>query len=461
MFFLFFFQSCLVFLQVQPVGSLVAIRSNVKRIRHLKSAACDEDDWHRPIEGECNSGVPTGASPLWTYDLSKTSSVVIPSPNDWNLIIDVRSPSEFAEDHMPGAINIPVLTDFERHKVGTLYAQSPFEARKLGAGLVATNLGNALASGSILSKLPRTARILVYCWRGGERSNAAAHIFSRIGWHAARLEGGYKTYRAAVQKWLYNEQIMNRFNFALLQGPTGSYKSHILSTIRASGHQVLDLEVLAGHRGSTLGSVFSSKTSDGSTLSVVPQPSQKAFESKLFTQLWSMDTERVIFVESESARIGRLQIPRALHRKCIAADAGIFELSVPLSIRVKHLRKVYSVFETPAGSIDLKHRLQRLAPRRGKDAVQRWTSLVDRAMWSELVADLLENHYDAAYEDATRRDLRSISSSSEHQLSQRHYTINLGADDDISDEELEVAASNIVQRAQDNIHHCATHRAFA
>lgn len=167
----------------------------------------------------------------------------------FDCIIDARSPAEYALDHIPGAINCPVLNNEERATVGTLYKQeSPFAAKKLGAALVAKNIANHLQKHFIHQ--PREWRPLVYCWRGGERSGAFAHILQRIGWKAQQLQGGYQGYRRQVIADL--ERWAPLAKFTVICGMTGSGKTRLLQALHGQT-QVLDLEHLAAHRGSVLG----------------------------------------------------------------------------------------------------------------------------------------------------------------------------------------------------------------
>lgn len=189
----------------------------------------------------------------------------------FDAVIDVRSPSEFADDHAPGAINLPVLNDEERARVGTIYKQvSPFEARKLGAALVSRNIARHLDEH--FADKPKEYRPLVYCWRGGQRSGSLAIILSQIGFRATVLAGGYKAYRGQVMDGL--RELAPRFDFRVLAGRTGSGKTRVLRELAAIGGQVLDLEELAVHRGSLLGSEPGH-----------PQPPQRLFESRLYERL--------------------------------------------------------------------------------------------------------------------------------------------------------------------------------
>ncbi len=294
-------------------------------------------------------------------------------------LIDVRSPGEFAEDHIPGAINLPVLDDAERARVGTLYKQlSSFEAKKVGAALVSRNIAQHLEGH--LAEKPKSYRPLVYCWRGGSRSGSLTHVLQKIGFAAVQLEGGYKAYRRHVVIEL--DRLPPQFAYRVVAGPTGSGKSRLLQALAKEGAQVLDLEALAAHRGSLLGA-----------LPDQPQPSQKSFESAVWFALARFDPAQPVFVESESKKIGALRVPDAL----IAAmrTSPCVRLEVPLAARVQLLTEDYVHFLSDPDT--LKRQLGYLAPLRGSDVVAAWQSLATREAWPQLVAALLEQHYDPAY----------------------------------------------------------------
>lgn len=299
--------------------------------------------------------------------------------NAFDSIVDVRSPAEFAEDHLPGAINCPVLDDAQRAEVGTLYKQvSPFEARKLGAAMVSENIARHLRE-CFLSH-PKSWRPLIYCWRGGQRSGAMTTVLRQVGWNAHQLDGGYKAYRRYVVDRL--QQLPLQFRYRVVSGSTGSGKSRVLQALAGLGEQVLDLEELARHKGSVLG-----------ILPGEAQPSQKAFESALLLVLGAFDPGRPVYVEAESRKIGVLQVPDALieiMRKspCLTIEAGI-------DARVGFLLRDYAYFL--ADREWLIRRLEALRGLRGNETVTRWVGLIREEKWPEFVADILENHYDPLY----------------------------------------------------------------
>jgi tRNA 2-selenouridine synthase len=297
----------------------------------------------------------------------------------FDAVIDTRSPAEFAEDHVPGAISCPVLDNEERARVGTLYKQvSPYEAKKLGAALVARNIAKHLET-SFADK-QKGWKPLVYCWRGGKRSGAMAHILREIGWDAKTVEGGYKSYRRYVVESL--SALPANFTFRVIHGVTGSGKSRLLRALGAAGAQALDLEDLAAHRGSLLGS-----------LPERPQPSQKMFESLLLQKLQSFDAKKAIYVEGESKKIGQLQVPEALILRMRASEC--LSLQTDTATRVALLMDEYRHFFTDVAKLGVL--LDCLVELHGRARIGEWKALAAAGQWPELVARLLEDHYDPAY----------------------------------------------------------------
>jgi tRNA 2-selenouridine synthase len=298
---------------------------------------------------------------------------------DFDAILDARSPAEFAEDHIPGAQSVPVLDDEERARVGTLYKQvSPFDAKKLGAALVARNISAHIET-RFLGK-PKDWKPLVYCWRGGKRSGAMAHILREIGWEAATLEGGYRAYRRYVVERL--AAISPGFEFRVIHGVTGSGKSRLLRSLGKAGAQVLDLEDLAAHRGSVLGN-----------LPERPQPGQKMFESRLLAAMEKLDAAQPVFVEGESRKIGQLQVPEALITRMRASACVLLDTSP--EARVALLLDEYRHFFADLPLLNTQ--LDCLVALHGRERIDEWKALAARGEWPALVARLLAEHYDPAY----------------------------------------------------------------
>lgn len=299
--------------------------------------------------------------------------------HEFDEIIDVRTPAEFAEDHIPGAINCPVLDNEERITVGTLYKQvSPFAARKVGAALVSKNIARHLQE--CFQDRPKSWKPLIYCWRGGQRSGAMNIIFSQIGWGSHQLEGGYKAYRQDTLQKL--TVLPLQFTFQVVCGPTGCGKSRLLSALADAGHQVLNLETLANHRGSVLGQLPDQM-----------QPSQKWFDTLLLQALQGMDPSRTVYVEAESNRIGFITLPDALCRAM--HDSACLYLEVPLAERVKFLLEDYKFYRNEPDR--LIQQLEVLKPLYGKARIEAWATLAAASEFHLLVEELLTQHYDPAY----------------------------------------------------------------
>jgi tRNA 2-selenouridine synthase len=304
--------------------------------------------------------------------------------------IDVRSPAEFALDHIPGAVNWPVLDDAERAEVGTLHAQdSAFAAKQRGAAIVARNIARIVEEEC--TGRPRDWSPLVYCWRGGKRSGALAHVLNEIGWRAVQLDGGYQTYRRHVVAELAQKPA--QFRYVVICGLTGSGKSRLLAALAAAGAQVLDLEGLAQHRGSLLGD-----------LPDAPQPSQKWFDSQLHEALRTLDPARPVFVESESRKIGTVQVPDVLLSRM--REARCVRVATPLPLRVALLEDEYAHFLEDVDA--LAARLAHLVPLHGRKTIERWIGAAQAGAFDSLVQDLLVTHYDPAYTRSIERNFPRV-----------------------------------------------------
>lgn len=306
----------------------------------------------------------------------QTLADLLPGAHPFDEIIDVRAPSEFAEDHIPGALSLPVLDDDERARVGTIYTrESPFLARKIGAALVARNAARHLEE--VLADRPGGWQPLLYCWRGGQRSNAFASILAQIGWRVQVIEGGYRHYRKLVRLALEAPPICP---VVLLDGNTGTAKTALLPLLDAEGVQSIDLEGLAGHRGSTFGETGG-------------QPSQKMFESRLAMALASLRPDRVLVLEAESHRIGKLRLPPGLWRAMQAAPR--VEVQAPLAARADFLTEVYAdITEDPLRLATMIDRLRPLHPAR---QIEAWQTMATTGAHRDLAESLMVAHYDPAY----------------------------------------------------------------
>ncbi len=297
----------------------------------------------------------------------------------FDTVIDVRSPAEYAEDHVPGAINLPVLGNAERARVGTIYVQqSRFAARRIGAALVFRNAAAHIENA--LKDRDGGWRPLVYCWRGGQRSGAFAWMLQQIGWRAQVVNGGYRSYRRLVKRMLYDYPLAH--DLVVLDGYTGTAKTALLHVLDARGVQVLDLEGLAGHRGSLLGDME------------VAQPGQKAFETGLARALLRLDPARPVLVEAESSRIGARIIPPSLWGAMKRAPR--IELSAPIQARAAFLVRAYAdILSDPEG---LRRKLDPLRAFRGHAVVDGWFGLIAAGDKAALTRALMTQHYDPAYD---------------------------------------------------------------
>ncbi len=298
-------------------------------------------------------------------------------------IIDVRSPAEFAEDHIPGAISLPVLSDSERARVGTIYVQQDrFLARKIGAALVARNAAAHLEGP--LADRSGGWRPLVYCWRGGQRSGSFTVILQQVGWRADVIAGGYRSYRRLVVQALYEAAFPARV--VLIDGGTGTAKTRLLAHLAEAGAQVIDLEAMAAHRGSVFGLVGHA------------QPAQKSFESALADAMTALDPARPVFVEAESPRIGRITLPPALATAMRQAQ-GI-RIDAPMAARVGHILAEYQDLIADPDRLDAI--LSRLVRYHGHAQADAWRALAAAGDFARLVEELIATHYDPRYRRMSR-----------------------------------------------------------
>lgn len=304
-------------------------------------------------------------------------------------IIDVRSPAEFAEDHVPGAINLPALSDAERAEVGTIYVQDDrFKARRIGAAMVSRNVAAHLEGP--LRDRDGAWRPLVYCWRGGQRSGSVATIFEQIGWRVGKLDGGYKAYRKLVSDRLYTAPLGLRI--VLIDGGTGHGKTQLLDHLTSKGAQVVDLEGLANHRGSNFGGWPGG------------QPAQKMFESNLVQALTALDPARPVFLESESNAIGRVLLPPSLW--AAMGTAEVIGLRAPLPARARFLMTTYP--DLTADAELLRQRIETLRNYQPGQRIADWHGLAEAGEFAALAEGLIEHHYDPRYrrpEGSNRRDI--------------------------------------------------------
>lgn len=305
---------------------------------------------------------------------------------EFDTVIDARSPAEFADDHVPGAINCPVLDDDERRIVGTIYKQvGAFEARRVGGAMVAANLARHLRER--FAEQPADWRPLVYCWRGGLRSGSMVTWMRLVGWDAQTLSGGYKRWRRHVIDRI--DACAPRLQLQVLCGPTGSAKTRLLQHLAEAGAQVLDLEGLAAHKGSVLGQVPG-----------VQQPSQKQFETRLATAMDGFDLDRPVFIEAESRKIGRLAVPTPLLEQLRASPC--LEIRASPQARLDYLLRDYAYLgDDPAA---LARTLGQLHGLQSNETLARWQSWALQRDLAPLYRELMALHYDPRYARSQHSD---------------------------------------------------------
>ena len=304
----------------------------------------------------------------------------------FDTVIDARSESEYALDHLPGACNWPTLNDGERLAIGTMYKQvNAFEAKKRGAAIAARNIA-AHIEREVLDK-PRDWAPVAYCWRGGKRSGSLSLVLDQIGFRVSLIEGGYKAFRAAMLIDL--ERLAQSLRFQVVCGTTGSGKTRLLHALAQEGAQVLDLEHLARHRSSVLGAIPGE-----------PQPSQKRFDTLVWDQMRRFDPARPVFVESESKKVGNVAIHSTLVEAMRRSTCLMLELDLPE--RVALLLEDYSYFvENPDHFCS---RLDALTAQKGKVCIEAWKASVLQGDVASVVRALLVEHYDPVYLQSIERN---------------------------------------------------------
>ncbi len=294
---------------------------------------------------------------------------------NYTKIVDVRSENEFADDHIPSSINLPVLNNKERIIIGTQYKENSFEARKQGAALINNNISKIIKK----DLFDKKDKVLIYCWRGGLRSLSLYLVLKQIGFDVEILEDGYKSYRRHVVQFFEDE--IEQFKFNQIKGVTGVGKTLFLKNLEKST-QVLDLEGIANHKGSILGDIPKFK-----------QPNQKMFETKLFEKLESLNRKKKIWVEAESIKIGKLNIPSRLWKKM---DEGIsIKLKSTVDERVKFILKDYKYFtKEPELMSNAMLVLKKIIK---KDDYRVIEENLKNGDYMSFVKSLINHHYDKAY----------------------------------------------------------------
>ena len=309
--------------------------------------------------------------------------------SSYALIIDARTPGEYEEDHIPGAKNLPVVYQEDFAKVGILHKQDTHQAYLIGIAAALSTMSGHIKEH--LSSYKPNDHMLVYCFRGGKRSKLWADTLRTIGFRVDVISGGWKSYR----RWVNIGLVLASKNleYRVLAGPTGTGKTRLLAALEAEGEQVLDLEALASHRGSTIGAIPG-----------VPQPSQKMFDSLLFEKLRSFRSDRYVWVESESKKIGRIQLPLALHEAM--HHSPVFLLDAPIEERVRLWREDYAHFEKDLnGMLDNMSRVVEIV---GSKLFARWRELATEGNAPELFRSMIADYYDRLYKSSLNKNYRHL-----------------------------------------------------
>lgn len=304
--------------------------------------------------------------------------------SNYSLIIDARSPHEYEEDHIPGAVNLPVVDDVQYAEVGTKHKTDTHAAYLIGVEYSLKNIAAQIKP--LISRYTPSDRFLVYCFRGGKRSRLWADNLKTIGFPVDVLSGGWKNYRRWVRASL--ECLPRVFDYRVLCGPTGCGKTRLLHELRRQGHQVLDLEALANHRGSLLGD-----------LPGIKQPSQKLFDTLVLDEMRKLTPSRPVWLEAESKKIGNLQLPEALYEAMHRSP--VINLVAPMDERVRLWREDYPHFA--ADPVAMVEKLVPLKPLVGKEELSRWQSLAEAGQIDELFERVMVAHYDPCYARSTTR----------------------------------------------------------
>jgi tRNA 2-selenouridine synthase len=293
-------------------------------------------------------------------------------------VVDVRSPKEFLKGHVPGALNIPLFDNEERAVVGTLYKHSGRDASVLRglemAGPKITSYVNTAHS------LIPGHDLLMYCWRGGMRSESMAWLLDLAGYHVSVLEGGYKAYRRRIRTG-FEKPVQA----VILSGLTGSGKTRILEHLASIGEQTLDLERIAHHKGSVFGGLGES-----------PQPTNEQFENDLYVEFEKLDPMRSVWIEDESRMIGNITVPGPFFEKI--SRSVLIRIKVNDAYRVSRLVEGYAGFHRE----DLREALMKIAEKLGGTRTSQALDALETGKFSR-VAELVLQHYDRAYEHAIRK----------------------------------------------------------
>lgn len=288
-------------------------------------------------------------------------------------MLDARSEGEFADAHIPGAINLPILNNAERKEVGTLYKQEGSQSAVIkGFELVGPRFHLIIKEAE---KLFPEKKILTYCWRGGMRSEIMSWLLGMAGFEIFRLKGGYKAYRS-----LTFEMVRSPRKFLVLGGKTGVGKTVLLKALQAKGESVLDLEAIAQHKGSSFGGI-----------GMPPQPSIEQFENLLAEALWTTDQDGPIWVENESRKIGTVVLADEFYHHLLASP--LLEIQKSEEERIAHIAEEYALLPQDGLIAAVKRLQKRLGGLRTSEAIQ----AIEKGDHEAWIANVLQ-YYDKTYQ---------------------------------------------------------------
>jgi tRNA 2-selenouridine synthase len=311
-------------------------------------------------------------------------------------LLDVRSPGEYTTGKLPNAESLPLFTDAERAEVGTLYKQTSPDAALLSGLEIAGGKMRWLVEEA--RRLAPNNKVVVHCWRGGQRSGSVSWLLERAGFEVAKLTGGYKSARHYIRKYLGED----RHKLRVLSGPTGSGKTPILLAMRAQGAQVIDLEGLANHKGSAFGG-----------LGEAPQPSTEEFENQLFAALRSIPEGATIWLEDESRLIGHVYLPDEFYDRLCSAP--VYALEQPLEWRVEHLVENYAKYPKDQLEASFRRIQKRLGGQHLKAAVEALANddFASAARIALVYYDKAYHHYGERRQARVVATVRAVSKSAE------------------------------------------------
>ncbi|MEO5570254.1 MAG: tRNA 2-selenouridine(34) synthase MnmH [Bacteroidia bacterium] len=316
-----------------------------------------------------------------------------------HIILDVRSPKEFHHAHLPGAISFPLLKDDERTQVGITYKNDGREAAVIkGFELVGHKFADFIKQAK---EIAPAKEVMLYCWRGGMRSNIMSWILSLGGFKVSMLKGGYKSFR----RWALDQFQINK-NILILGGKTGSGKTELLNALKETGEQIIDIENLANHKGSAFGS-----------LGQKPQPSTEQFENLLALQWSKTDAEKILWLENESMLIGTCALPLGIFNQM--RSAPVIEIYLDFEVRKKRILNEYGIFDVKLLAEKTQKVKKRLGGLRLKEAID-FLDSNNLSDWCEVMMQ----YYDKGYNQSNdQREKNKI-----YQLELEHDDMKVNAE---------------------------------